>query len=339
MEVSEIFNVKEDAVFTFAMFDDSAVTLSEPIYVGHRLSYIPICGERLANDPYPRGLAYWLKDLEVVSTIAFSVATMLTTKALKTNMAIQEGAIVNEEEFLDERQNLNAPPAHISEEWAMRHPGVIPIQNLNENINLMPMQTITAMLTESMQSYTGATAPAMGESKSGDSGIKVAQLQNAAGVYHKWDENNYHLLLRRIGTWYLYTIPENRDYDHDVMVNDMKGNKLTVSARGGQFHPEQYRVDATVESSPEAVRQQKVNQAMQLYQMGAYSMMRLLKDFGIVNPEQIVNEAKEEQGILQAEEILKENPELMKFVIEYKDKQIGTGQDGSAGLDVSNKKK
>ena len=113
---------------------------------------------------------------------------------------------------------------------------------------------------------------------------------------------------------------------------------MAVTTRGSEFHPEQYRVSATVESSPEAVRQVKVNQAMQLYQMGAIGRMRLLKDMDIVNPEQIVMEAREEQGLLEIDGILQENPELKQFILDYKNKQIGTGQDGSAGLDVSKKK-
>lgn len=337
IEVSEPFEVEEDAVFECVITELSGQTLSAPRYIGNRFSYTPITGERLRDDPYPRGLAFWLKDLDIAQTILFSVSTMLTIKALKRNILIPEGALTNEQDFMENRHLLNSEVGHISAEWMLQNPGARPLNFVDENINLNPMQQVHSMLSNSMKELTGATDAATGQSRASDSGIKVAQLQSAAGISHKWDENRYHHWWRQIGTWYMNTIPENRDYDHDTMFKDSEGNKVVTSVNGKQFHPEEYRCEATIEQSPEALKQQKIDTGMQLHSMGAYSMNRLLQDIGIPNPEQIVNEARQEQGIADILRIIQENPQLAEFVQNYEQQQKAIGRDGSAGIDVSDR--
>lgn len=339
IEVSKPFETEEDSVFTFVITYNSGELLSPPTYIGKMFSYIPITGFRLSDDPYPRGLAYRLKDLQMAQIVLLSVSFMLTIKSLKKNLIIEGGSLTNEEEFMAKRHNLKSPPAEVDPEWRERNPGEMPIKMLDENVSNYPLQIFKEILDEAQKTSAGATDPAMGQANASDSGIKLAQMQTAANQFQKWDENQYHRFLSNIGTWLKETIPLNREGKHDVQVSDLDGNKMVSQVKGSSFHTELYVCKAMVETGAEAVKQQKVNLYMQLKQMGVISNRRLLAELDINNPDRVAEEAYEEQGVLEALEILKENPDLIDYVLNFKNQQKAIGQAGSAGEDTSNLQK
>lgn len=339
IEVSEPFDVEEDAIFTFAITYQSGELLSPPKYIGRVFSYTPITGFRLSRDPYPRGLAYRLKDLQMAQIVLLSVSFMLTVKSLKKNLLIEEGSIVNESDFMEQRHNLKSPPAEISMEWRERNPGEVPIKTFDESNSNYPLQIFKQILDEAQKTTSGATDPAMGQANASDSGIKLAQMQVAAGQYSKWDENQYHRFLSNLGTWLKETIPLNRQGKHEIQINDINGNKMTQEVRGSSFHTELYVCKAIVESGAEAVKQQKVDLYMQLKQMGIVSNRLLLSVLDVNNPDKVMEENYEEQGVLEAVEIIKENPDLIDYLLNFKNQQKAIGQAGSAGEDTTHLQK
>ena len=339
IEVSDPFEVEEDAVFNFVITYNDGTLLSPPQYVGSLFSYTPITGFRLSKDPYTRGLAYMLKDLQMAQIVLVSVAFMLTVKSLKKNLMVEQGAIVNEAEFMEKRHSLKSPPAEIDEGWRERNPGAIPITSFDESGTYAGVQIFKEILDEAQKTTAGATDPAMGQANASDSGVKLAQMQTAAGQYNKWDENQYHRFLSNLGTWLKETIPLNRQGKHDIQINDIDGNKMTQEVRGSSFHTELYVCKAIVESGAEAVKQQKVNLYMQLKQMGVVSNRMLLSVLDVNNPDKVVEEAYSEQGVLEAVKVLQENPDLIDYVLNFKNQQKAIGQAGSAGEDTSNLQK
>lgn len=252
---------------------------------------------------------------------------------------VEQGAIVNEAEFMEKRHSLKSPPAEIDEGWRERNPGAIPITSFDESGTYAGVQIFKEILDEAQKTTAGATDPAMGQANASDSGVKLAQMQTAAGQYNKWDENQYHRFLSNLGTWLKETIPLNRQGKHDIQINDIDGNKMTQEVRGSSFHTELYVCKAIVESGAEAVKQQKVNLYMQLKQMGVVSNRMLLSVLDVNNPDKVVEEAYSEQGVLEAVKVLQENPDLIDYVLNFKNQQKAIGQAGSAGEDTSNLQK
>lgn len=339
LEISPPFEVEEEVVFSFAITYGNGVELKKPTLIGNMFSYTAITGFRLTNDPYPRGIAYRLKDLQIAQIIMLSVSLILTVKTLKDNVMIESGALDNEEQFMVNRHLLDSPPAIINDTWRQANPGEQPIKLLKESTNNYNLQIFKQILDDAQKTTTGATDPALGQARASDSGVKLAQMQTAASMFQKWDDNQYHRFITNIGTWLKETIPYYRAGKHDLLVSDDKGEKMVTSVKGSMFHPEMFKCRATVDSGAEAIRQQKIDLAMSLKQMGAISTERLLADLDINNPKQVWKEALEEQGLNEVINILTENPDLMDYVLNYKAQQKAIGQAGSAGYDTSNLQK
>jgi hypothetical protein len=334
VEVSEPFETEEEVVFSYAMTYQTGTELSKPKMVGNLFSYTPITGFRLSSDPYPRGIAYMLKDLQIAQVILMSVSLVLTIKTIKDNVLIEGGSLTNESQFMKGRHLLNAPPGKISQEWRLMNPGEQPVKLLHEQANNYNLQVFKQILDDAQKTSTGATDPALGKANASDSGVKLSQMQAAAGQYQKWDDNQYHRFLSSIGTWLKETIPYNRSGKHDIMVTNNEGERVVNEVKGTMFHPELFIVSATIDSGAEAVRQHKIDLAMTLKQMGVISSERLLSDLDVNNPKQVYKEALEEQGIMEAIRILTEDPDLMQYVMEYANKQKAIGRAGSAGKDT-----
>jgi beta-phosphoglucomutase-like phosphatase (HAD superfamily) len=87
-----------------------------------------------------------------------------------------------------------------------------------------------------------------------------------------------------------------------------------VGTPDNHFEGEKYYCVPTIENSSEMVKQMEQERATQLHQMGLMDSVSMLKKHDVKNPERMVEKAREEQGIMETIELLKENPEVMEQV-------------------------
>ena len=159
----------------------------------------------------------------------------------------------------------------------------------------------------------------MGQAQySGMSAAQTGLLQSSGATYTKTDELSYRKYARSVFECYMRQIAEYLTYEHtiDGASSDGKSQTVTVNQFGiNNYDWQKYYIEPIIENNPEAIKQLKKQEAMQLKGMGSMGTVRMLTELGYSNAEQIVEEAQSEQGILDVVQKLQENPELIQLIM------------------------
>lgn len=313
MEIGDTFETEDDLWFQFFYSKSLGTNLSEPEYLGKRCSFNFLLGCRIDKDIYPRGIVWYLKDLQEISVI---LMTLLTIQAVKLNKAtpyIEEGALTDENDFIDNRSSLNFV-GQISSLWRQEHPGQDPIFWDRPDFRADIPITLNSMITESIKTASGAIDSARGEAQySGQSGVQTAQLQAAASIFTKLDEIRWHDFLRNSGEKLKDDIANYKTHEHILFGLQEEGTIVNPN-NIPQFNPDNYYCVPYVDTTPEIMKQMKADRAIQLNQAGKMSTVDMLTELNVPNPVQTYERAMAENQILQTVQLLQENPELMDAI-------------------------
>lgn len=193
IEIRDTFEIEEYAWFQFYYAPQLSLALDEPKYVGTIPSFQYVLGCTNDNDPYPRSIIWYLKDLQEISVILMTLLVIQSIKLNKATPYIEEGALEDEDDFMENRDKLDFV-GRISEEWRQKVGyGISPITWERPEFRAdIPIQ-LQSMIMESIKTATGAIDSARGEaSYSGQSGIQTAQLQQASSMLTKIDDIKLH---------------------------------------------------------------------------------------------------------------------------------------------------
>ena len=314
IEIRDTFKVKEYVWFQFYYCPQLSLVLDEPTYVGTLPSFQYVLGCTNDNDPYPRSIIWYLKDLQEISVILMTLLVIQSIKLNKATPYIEEGALENEDDFMEDRDSLDFV-GRISKEWREQvGQGISPITWERPEFRAdIPIQ-LQSMIMESIKTTTGAIDSARGEaSYSGQSGVQTAQLQQASSLLTKLDDIKLHNLWRSIGEKLKYDISRFKTHEFKLFGINEQGQEdmITVNSNNiPQFDPEKYYCEPAIETMPEVMQQMERDRAIQLNANGKMSTTDMLAELGYTNPEQIWSKALEEQGNLQMIQMIKQNPAL-----------------------------
>ena len=315
-EIKDEFEVEEYLWFQFHYCPQLSLVLNEPKFIGFCHSFQFFLGYITDIDVYPRSRTWYMKDLQEIQVIMLTYLVMQIAKLGKATPIIREGAI-DEEDFKNNRNNLDYVIT-VNEEWARTHPSEKAIEWDHADVRPDLFVLISQMLSGSIKSTSGAIDAARGEqSYSGQSGVQTAQLQAAASVYTKMDEIKFHNFLNQHGEKLKYDIAKYRIHEHDILGINNQGQPEMMTVNKDdipQFDPEKYYCIATVENSPETMKQMAKDRAIQLNGTGKMNTVDMLDILDYQNPEQMYNRALEEQGLLSGATMLKENPMLSEVL-------------------------
>lgn len=312
------YEARFSAAFQFYFSDDDNIQLSDVEYIGDIDQVQFWTYHRIPNDIYPRGISYMLKDEQALKTIMLTKAAIEVIKDGRQVPLVREGAI---RDIADYKQNHNSMNyvAEISNEWTMTHPGVKPIEFTDIHFNPAIIQFMNTLLQNEMQELTGGTDSMMGQAQySGMSAAQTGLLQSSGATYTETDKLSYRKYARSVFECYMRQIAEYLTYEHtiDGASADGKSQTVTVNQFGiNNYDWQKYYIEPVIENNPEAIKQLKKQEAMQLKGMGSMGTVRMLTELGYSNAEQIVEEAQSEQGILEVVQKLQENPELIQLIM------------------------
>lgn len=316
MIVGDMFEAETDVWFQFFYSDTLATNLSEPEYVGKRNSFAFLLNNRIDKDVFPRGIVWYLKDLQEISVI---IMTLLTISAVKLNKAtpyMEEGALKDEEDFIYNRDKLNYVGT-IDATWREQHPQQQPITWDRPELRPDLPIALNNLITESIKTASGAIDSARGEAQySGQSGAQTAQLQAAASVFTKLDEIAWHNYLRDLGEKLKDDIANYKTSEH-VMYGIADEGVVVNPGNVSQFNPDMYFVEPYVDSTPEVMKEVTKDRFIQLNQAGKISTIDMLTELNIPNAQAVYDRAMEENQILQIAQILKENPEVAQEIQKF----------------------
>lgn len=312
------------AVFQFMYSFELNAMLTPPEYIGDIDQFQFWCYHPIDDDIYPRGTAFMLSDEQTIKSILLTTAVIEAIKNGRKIPIPMPGALLDEEDFILNHNNLDYVP-QLNPEWTDSHPGQEPIIYIDQEFNPTVTAFLNNLLKDEMQQFTGGTDSMMGQAQySGMSAAQTGLLQSSGATYTKSDELSYRDYVKDVMDNYLRQICTFMTYEHTIDgVNAETGGSQTMTInRGGQadWDWQRYLVEPIIENSPEAIKQLKKSEAMQLAGMGAITPVRMLDELGYNNAEQLVREADERNGLLAIIEKLRANPELMQMLQSAPDK-------------------
>ena len=196
-----LFESEEPAVFQAIFLEELQLTLEEPQYVGKRYGYFFLVGYHNPASAYPLGLAYFMRDMLEASVALMTILMIQVGKLYKNEKIIQQGALVNEKQYVEEGYKLGINPI-VDEEWQRQHPGVDAVKNLPLPDFPSAITILNDHLVNAQKTTSGAVDAAIGlASYSGSPEVKVAQLQMASRIYQKEEFDGFRRFLVDGCTW------------------------------------------------------------------------------------------------------------------------------------------
>ncbi len=316
--IGDRYTVEKECWFQFFFSPDISAKLTEIEYIGERDFFQILWGLKHGNSLYPTSWTYLLADLLDIKTVAMTLAAVQAIKNGNPTPFVEEGAIRNMQDFKENKNSLDYV-AEISSEWRAEHPQEKPLTfaegRYDANISMM----LNNYITEAIKTSMGAVDSARGEAQySGQSGVQTAQLQSAAAIYTKQDELNFKDYLRQVSELLLQYIGEYRTYEHNLKGIGDNGEDMTMVINKdniSDWNWERYYPIPIIENTPEAIKQLKRQEAIQLRGMQAISNLDMLRMLEYPNAMQLEQRRIQESKIMQLAQFLSENPEIAQAVM------------------------
>lgn len=322
-------DVDEEAYFQAIYLPRSDVVLSYPQYVGKRFSYFRLPGYHEPGKAYPAGLAHYMKDSLELSIALMTILMVSVSKLYLGKELIQEGSLVNEEEYKERGHEVGVQPI-VSDGWQKSHPGTKAVEPVQTPDLPASLSMLNDQLVNIQKTMSGAVDVNMGlSSYSGESGVKVAQLQAASRVYLREDIEGFRIFITQIHEWLKDNIVTFRSYPHRIQgLDDMnRVNMIDVNTDPtNSIDGETSYVEITIQENQEVVKQIEKELVLKLYEMGLYSDIDLLRKLDVPNPEKVLDNARASRGEKAYLEIIQANPEIKQMLDQFM-AGVGAGAD------------
>ena len=311
---------EEPGVFQAIFIDQLRLTLETPQYVGKDYSYFFMIGYHDPECAYPFGLAHYTKDALNASVALMTILLVTAAKTYKNEKLIQQGSLVNQKTYIEEGYKIGLNPI-VDEAWQREHPG----QKAVENIPLPEFPAAISMLNEqlvqSQKTMTGAVDAAIGlASYSGESGVKVAQLQMASRIYQKEDFDGFRRGVTKGIEWLKDQIIMFRNYPHKIpglTDENVMGIVDVATGESNRLDSDQYYIEITIQDNHEVVKQIEKEVADNLNNKGYMSGLDLMRTLDVPNPEKKLEQASAERGEKESLEAIRQFPELQQMISQF----------------------
>lgn len=327
------FDSEEPAVFQAIFIDQLNIVLSAPQYVGTSYSYSFLVGYHDPDCAYPFGLAYYMADMVEASVIITTILMITAVKMHKNEKIIQDGALINQEQYTKEGYKLGVNPI-VDEAWQREHPGTKAVENVPLPDFPHALTILNDIVVNAQKTTSGAIDSAIGlSSYSGESGVKVAQLQMASRIYQKEEFDGFRRFLKTQFEWLKEQIILHRNYPHVIpgLMNDnTKGMVEVATNLSNRLDADKFYVNVTIQENQEILKQIERESMDMLNQRGYVSGLDLMDSLDIPNAERKLENAQEERGQREILEVLQANPELMQVIQNYIAQIQGQEQVGEA---------
>lgn len=314
------FESEEPAAFQAIFIEQLRLTLEKPQYVGKKYSYHFLIGYHNPGSAYPHGLAYFMRDM-VEASIALMTILMITASRMhKNEKIVQNGALVNHDDYIKNGYKLGVNPI-VDEMWQREHPNqkaveFLPLPEFPQAISIM-----NDYLTNAQKTTSGAVDAAVGlASYSGESGVKVAQLQMASRIYQKEEFDGFRRFLTSESEWTKDQIIQFRNYPHKLpgLVDDHERGLIDVATdSSNRLDADNYFTRVMIQENQEAMKQIEREAMMNLNERGYVGGIDLMRSLDIAAPEKKFDMAMEERGERQYVEMIRSNPELMQIIDQF----------------------
>ena len=324
--VSEPYLIEKECWYQFFFSYELGIQITDIEYIGEHDFFQILWGLKAGSDNiYPTSWTKLSADDLDLSTISMTLVAIQAIKNGNPMPIVEEGALKDMDDFTENRNSLDYV-AQIAADWRVQHPGEKPISFSEGRYDANIAVLLANMVKEVIKTNMGAIDSARGVSDyAGQSGVQTAQLQSAAAIYTKRDELNYKAYLKQICELLLTLIGEFRIYEHQLPGVDENGMSTTVTINEGglpTWDYSEYYCVPMVENNPEAVRQLRRQEAIQLRQGQSISNLDLLKMLEYPNAEMLERNRINENKILQVANFLAANPDILNAIMS------GTGDTG-----------
>lgn len=327
------FESEEPAVFQAIFIEQLNLVLSKPQYVGQHYSYSFLIGYHDPDCAYPFGLAYYMADMVEASVIIMTILMITAVKMHKNEKIIQNESLVNQEQYVKEGYKLGVNPI-VDEAWQREHPHTKAVENIPLPEFPQALALLNDHLINAQKTTSGAIDSAIGlSSYSGESGVKVAQLQMASRIYQKEEFDGFRRFLKDQFEWLKDQIVLHRNYPHVIpgLTDDNSIGMVDVATdHSNRLDADSYFVEVIVQENQEILKQIERESMDMLNQRGYVSGLDLMESLDIPNPERKLDNAQEERGDREILNSLRSNPELMQVIQNYVAQIQGQEQAGEA---------
>ncbi|HNX37634.1 MAG TPA: hypothetical protein PL124_10130 [Candidatus Cloacimonadota bacterium] len=310
---------EEKAVFQAIYLIESGVILSQPQYVGKDYTYFILIGNHEPDSAYPVGLATQMAGMLELSIITMTVMALQAIKMHKNEKLIQKGALVNEKEYIEKGYQIGMNPI-VDEDWQSKHRGVKAVENIPTPDFPTALTVLNQHLVNAQQTFTGAVDVNMGQSPTGDSGVKVAQLQMASRVYQREDLEGLRRFITQIMEWLKNQICQFRNYPHQIEGIDESNASAILNVAtdvANRLNGDNYYVEITLQENQEVVKQIEQEIATTMFDKGLMSPLDYLREMDRPNPERQLANAQEASGDRAILEAVQANPEILQYLQQF----------------------
>jgi len=311
---------KDDVWFECVFLPSANEYLEKPRILNSGTGYFLIAEDAVEGTRYPFGLVSRMKGILDASIVVMTLLTILTVRMNKPQTEIEEGAIKEFDDYLENWWKLDYV-AVIDSKWrqAYGQNGTNPIKHVDAPIRADIPIALYGIINTAIKNYTGAVDSARGEQAySGQSGALASQLQAAASIYTKDDENKYHILLKKVGSWLKDAMSQYRPFSHYIKGINPETNmpeQLEVnSTPDNTFLSTNFIVIPLVLTEPEIVKAQKKSNAIQMRGLKAMDLLSFLIQMDTPNPDRAYKAILKEEGLLDLKLTIDEYPEIMDLI-------------------------
>lgn len=322
--LSEPYEIEKECWFQFFFSYDLGEMLTDIEYIGDKDFFQILWGLKSGDkNVYPTSWTMLSADGLDLSTIAMTIAAVQAIKNGNPMPIVEEGSLKDIDDFIENRNNLDYV-AQVSADWRMQHPGEKPISFAEGRFDANVAVLLQNLVNNMIKTNLGMVDSARGVSDyAGQSGVQTAQLQSAAAIYTKYDELSYKHYLKQIAELLLSFIGEFRTYEHTLPGIGDSGMQETMTINEGNLATwdyEDYYCVPIIENNPEAIRQLRRQEAIQLRQGQSISNLDMLRMLEYPNAEQLEQNRINENQILQVANFLAANPDILNAIMS------GTGE-------------
>lgn len=326
--------VEEPAVFQAIVIPDLNLILQAPQYIGQEYSYFFLIGEHDPESAYPTSLATMMKDMQEISVVMMTVLVIQAVRMYKMEKLIQEGALANEKEYKERGYELGVNPI-VKEDWQKSHPHTKAVEYLNLPEFPSMLMSLDQSVTNAQKTMTGAVDAAIGlSSYSGESGVKVAQLQMASRVYQKQEVEGWRTFIAAGCTWLKDMVALYRNYPHRIKGLDESNRYALVDVStnvANRMDSAKYFVEVTIQESYEVVKSMERELYMSLKNDRMIDPIEYMRKLDIPNAEKKLEAAMKYYGDLDMMNWIKENPEARQIIAQFmQDYEAGNVQPGQS---------
>jgi len=315
---------RENNWFNIIWIENTKLILQEAQYIGDKDCYQFMTGLKRTDEIYTYSLVSYLRDMQEISVILMTSLAYLTVKEGKNTPVIEEGALVNEEDYIKNHSQLNSI-AVVDKIWRTQNPGTRAVSTIENRVDGRMAITLHQMIQEVQKNTSGSVDSARGEAQySGQSGIQVARLQEASKVFTELDQIVYRSYLTNISYKMLDYLSIYRNYPHKIKGITPEGKEGFIdvgTTEKNKIISEDVLISITLEQDPELIKTIKKQLAIQLHSDGLITGLDLLKDLNYPDAETKHKNKVAENELLQLAEMLQQNPEMVEQLMQMSNRR------------------